>query len=321
MQRPPARPRSTPPQAESYSSLSGPWREWHEKRDAARAERDVAEDETMLSSPLDRGWEPRPEEMTQLMPNAPRRPSAAPLGHDGFPFSGAPSPPPLSPPVPYVAAPTQGWPGSAVQPLPMPPPYFGSAFGPAPEAGPGSVPSVQAHPSPGYSMQPMQPMQPMPTMPPPAYSSAPPPPQAFGMPGLPHGMPGAKGSLPQPSGLPSAIAFALALVAVLVALLFDVIFLRVHIPGLGGYAWYLTTALSFAGAGFGGAKWTRASQTTAYTAVALSGVLYGVAGVGLGLVLEDLAMGSALFLGIQGLAIAIVSGGAGVRKGMAAKGD
>ena len=54
-------------------------------------------------------------------------------------------------------------------------------------------------------------------------------------------------------------------------------------------------------------------------AVVFAGVLYGIADVGLGLVMEDLAMGSALFLGIQGLVIAFVCGGAGVRKGLAAK--
>jgi hypothetical protein len=40
---------------------------------------------------------------------------------------------------------------------------------------------------------------------------------------------------------------------------------------------------------------------------------------GLGFVMEDVALGSALLLGIQGLVIAVVCGGAGVRKGLAAK--
>lgn len=127
--------------------------------------------------------------------------------------------------------------------------------------------------------------------------------------------------MPQPSGLSPAFAFALGAVAVVVALVFDVVFLNVHIPGIGGYAWYLTTALSFAGAGFGGAKWTRASQKTAMAAVVFAGVLYGAADIGLGLVLENLDMGAAMFLGIQGLVIAFVCGGAGVRKGLAAKED
>lgn len=290
MQRPPAGPRSNPP--ENYSSFSGPWREWHEKHAAraAQEERDLAEDETVLSSPLGREPELRPEEMTQLMPNAPPRPLGAPT-----------SAPPLSPPVPYVAAPTQGWPSASVQPLPMPSPMH--AFTPpGPMPGSGSTPAAHPYLPAGYHAQ-----QPMPTIPPQGYSSSPPAP-AFG-------------SVAQPSGLPSGVAFALGIVAVLVALLFDVIFLKVHIPGVGGYAWYLTTALSFAGAGYGGAKWTRASQATAYTAVAMAGVLYGLADVGLGLVLEGLPMGGALFLGIQGVVIAVVSGGAGVRKGMAEADD
>ena len=125
------------------------------------------------------------------------------------------------------------------------------------------------------------------------------------------------GALPAVSGLPSAVAFGLGIAAVVVALVFDVIFLKVHIPGVGGYAWYLTTALSFAGAGYFGIKWTRASQATAMTSVAVAGVLYGIADIGLGLVLEDLAMGSAMFLGIQGLVIACICGGGGVRKALA----
>ena len=124
-------------------------------------------------------------------------------------------------------------------------------------------------------------------------------------------------ALPQMSGLPSAVAFGMGIAAVVVALVFDVIFLHVHIPGVGAYAWYLTTALSFAGAGYFGIKWTRATQATAMAAVVMAGVLYGIADIGLGLVLEDLAMGGAMFLGIQGLVIACICGGGGVRKALA----
>jgi hypothetical protein len=147
---------------------------------------------------------------------------------------------------------------------------------------------------------------------------------SFGMPGMGAfgglagaGLGRAGAALPQVSGLPSPVAFGMGIVAVVVALVFDVVFLKVHIPGVGGYAWYLTTALSFAGAGYFGIKWTRASQTTAMAAVAVAGVLYGVADIGLGLVLEELAMGSAMFLGIQGLVIACICGGGGVRKALA----
>jgi len=136
--------------------------------------------------------------------------------------------------------------------------------------------------------------------------------------GLPRGF-GA--SVPQPSGLPAPVAFGLGIVAVLVALVFDVIFLKVHVPGIGAYAWYLTTALSFAGAGYGSAKWTKATRTVAMTAVGIAGVLYGIADLGLGLVVEDLSMGGAIMLGAQGVAIAFVTGFGGVYRGLRAKDD
>jgi hypothetical protein len=132
-------------------------------------------------------------------------------------------------------------------------------------------------------------------------------------------MPGAIGNVAQPSGLPAPLAFGLGLAAVVVALVFDVIFLKVHIPGVGGYAWYLTTALSFGGAGFGAAKWTKASKTLAGASVVVAAVLYGVADLGLGVVLEDLSMGSAIFLAVQGFAIALFTGFGGVYRGSSAK--
>lgn len=141
--------------------------------------------------------------------------------------------------------------------------------------------------------------------------------------GLPMGMGGALGAMgnlgagvPKLSGLPAAATFGFGIVAVLVALVFDVIFLKVSIPGVGGYAWYLTTALSFAASGYFGIKWTKATQGTAMIAVVVAGILYGIADLGLGIVLEDLPMGGALFLGIQGVAIACICGGGGVRKAL-----
>ena len=191
---------------------------------------------------------------------------------------------------------------------PGPRPHAGQQYGQPPQQPPYGQPPPQAYGAP-----------------PPYAGQAPlPPPQAPSYGGLP-GMGGMAGmglgrataALPQVSGLPSAVAFGLGIVAVVVALVFDVIFLKVHIPGVGGYAWYLTTALSFAGAGYLGIKWTRATQATAMTAVAVAGVLYGVADIGLGLVLENLPMGGAMFLGIQGVVIACICGGGGVRKALA----
>lgn len=129
-------------------------------------------------------------------------------------------------------------------------------------------------------------------------------------------LPGGLGKASEIRGLPAPIAFGLGLAAVLVALVFDVIFLKVHIPGVGGYAWYLTTALSFAGAGWASIKWTRASKTVAMTALGIAAAVYGVADLGLGLVLEDLPMAGAIMLGAQGVGIGVFCGFGGVFKAM-----
>jgi len=226
-------------------------------------------------------------------------------------------------PAPSYGAPSSPYPQQQAQQAPQ---GYGQpaqqAYG-QPPAQQGYVPPAQQ----GY-VPPPQPNYGAPA------SYAPPPQQpspshgpGFGIPGM-GGMGGMGGlagtglgkmgaALPQLSGMPSVFAFGFGLIAVVVALVFDVVFLKIHIPGVGGYAWYLTTALSFAGAGYLGIKWTRATQTTAMMAVALAGVVYGVADLALGLVLEDLPMGSALFLGIQGLVIAAICGGGGVRKALA----
>lgn len=241
---------------------------------------------------------PYPHPHPHPYPNAPHAPisSAPPAMHHAM------QPPPTLPPP---------------SPMPMSPygqPAYGAAPSYPPPAHQPGAPFGYAQPTPAQATRP--------SSNPPAYSPAP----SFHLGGPLGGTVGgaamgALSKMPQPAGLPSAVAFGLGIVAVLVALIFDVVFLKVHIPGVGGYAWYLTTALSFAAAGFGGAKWTRASQGTAYTAVAFAGIIYGLADIGLGLVLEDLAMSGALFLGIQGLVIAVVCGGGGVRKGVAAKED
>ena len=250
-----------------------------------------------------------------------------PPGDPRFP----PSPRPHAGPQGYGAPNPQPSPASYGQPpygQPPPQPSYGQPSQPPPQQSYGQ-PHQQPQPQ-SYGQPPQQP-QPYGQPPAAAYGAAPshvPPsqPQAPSYGGLPGmGMMGgiagaglgrASAALPKVSGLPAVVAFGLGIVAVVVALVFDVVFLKVHIPGVGAYAWYLTTALSFAGAGYFGIKWTRASQSTAMTAVAVAGVLYGIADLGLGLVLEDLAMGSAMFLGIQGLVIACVCGGGGVRKAL-----
>jgi hypothetical protein len=243
--------------------------------------------------------------------------------------------PPGDPRFPPGPRPQQGGAPNAQPQYGQQPPY-----GQQPQYG---QPQQHTQPAQQYGQPPPahygQPAQPQYGQPPPAQHGQPPhpygqppssyaPPQAhapsYGLPGMGGlgGMAGmglgrASAALPQVSGMPSVFAFGLGIVAVVVALVFDVIFLKVHIPGVGGYAWYLTTALSFAGAGYFGIKWTRASQSTAMTAAVMAGVLYGLADMGLVLVLEDLPMGSAMFLGVQGLVIACICGGGGIRKALA----
>jgi len=145
---------------------------------------------------------------------------------------------------------------------------------------------------------------------------------SVGLPGVPNipGMDAAFGKIKGPSGMPSALAFGFGIAAAVIALVFDVIFLNVDVPGIGGYAWYLSTALTFAAAGFAGAKFTKATRTTALTAIGVAGAIYGIADLGMGIVLEHMPMGDALFLGIQGVVIAIFTGSGGVYKGLRARG-
>jgi hypothetical protein len=139
--------------------------------------------------------------------------------------------------------------------------------------------------------------------------------------GMPAGLNAGLGNLAGkgPKGLPAPISFGLTLAAVAIALIFDVVFLKIHIPGVGGYAWYLTTALSFAGAGWASIMWTKASKSLATTAMVVAGIVYGIADLGLGLVLEDLSMAGAIILGAQGVAIACVCGVGGIYKALRAK--
>ena len=244
------------------------------------------------------------------------------------PYAGQPQPQPYSQPPqqpPYGQQP-QSYGQPQQPPYGQQPPQ--AAYGQQPPQAYGQPQPPQAYgqpPAPQAYAPPPQPSYGAPAAyQPQAQQAAPSHAPSFGLPGM-GGMGGLAGAglgkmgaaLPQLSGLPSVFAFGFGLGAVVLALVFDVIFLKVHIPGVGGYAWYLTTALSFAGAGYFGIKWTRATQATAMMSVAMAAVLYGIADLGLGVVLEDLPMGSALFLGIQGLVIAAICGGGGVRKALA----
>jgi hypothetical protein len=119
--------------------------------------------------------------------------------------------------------------------------------------------------------------------------------------------------------MPSIMAFALGLVAVGVALACDFVFLRVHVPYAGAYAWYLTTALSFFSAGWAGARWTRAGRGLALFASVFAGVVYGCGDIALGVLVESLSRSGAIHLAAQGLAIAVATGFTGALRGLRAR--
>jgi hypothetical protein len=132
------------------------------------------------------------------------------------------------------------------------------------------------------------------------------------------GMPGAQAfagqQMPARRGMPSALCFVFGLLAVVVALGFDVLFLKIDIPGAGGYVWYATTALSFAGAGYASAMWTKAARGLVSGVVIATGILYGAADIGLALVMDDVTLIEAISLAGIGVAIAIGTGLAGAYK-------
>ena len=141
------------------------------------------------------------------------------------------------------------------------------------------------------------------------------PPQGFGMPQA------FAGSVPQRRGMPSVLCFVFGLLAVVVALGFDILFLKIDIPGAGGYVWYATTALSFAGAGYASAMWTKAGRGLVSGVVIATGILYGAADIGLALVLDDVGLGEAIYLAGIGVAIAIGTGLGGAYRAWRSRDD
>ena len=143
----------------------------------------------------------------------------------------------------------------------------------------------------------------------------------FAVPGFGGAVPGlgALGGMQLPgkaAGMPAALTFVFGVVAVILALGFDVLFKHISIPGVGGYIWYLTTALSFAGAGYGGSLFTKAGRGLVTGVVIGAAILYGAADLGLGLVSEGgIDFGSAIFLGAQGVGIGIFCGLGGMYRG------
>ncbi len=117
------------------------------------------------------------------------------------------------------------------------------------------------------------------------------------------------------AGMPAALSFVMGLGAVIIALVFDVIFTKISIPGVGAYVWYATTALSFAGAGYGSALFTKAGRGLTTGVVIGSALIYGAGDLSLGLVLEEMDFSSAIFLGAQGIGIGIFCGLGGMYRG------
>ena len=116
----------------------------------------------------------------------------------------------------------------------------------------------------------------------------------------------------------SGMVPVLGIAAVVVATLFDVLFLKLPIGGsFIGKLWYFTTAISFAAFGYGSALMTRAGKGMVITTAIVVAVLYGAADIGVEAVLEGATVGSALFLAIQGVVIALVVGIGASLKGFA----
>jgi hypothetical protein len=138
----------------------------------------------------------------------------------------------------------------------------------------------------------------------------------------PQGMMNAAFAVPSARrGMPSIMCFVFGLLAVVVALGFDVLFLKVNVPVADDYVWYLTTALSFAGAGYASALWTRAGRGLVTGVVTTTAFVYGAADVGLALVLDDVGLVRAASLAAIGVVIAIGTGMAGAYRGWRARDD
>ncbi len=201
---------------------------------------------------------------------------------------------------------------TAAQPYGQPPQYA-------------QTPAPAQYGPPNPSTQPTgMPQQPQPYGQAPAPQQYGQPPQQYGQPpqqgyGQQQQAPPPQGGLGLPAGkaggMPAALAFVMGIGAVVVALVFDVIFTKISIPGVGGYIWYASTALSFAGAGYGSALFTRAGRGLITGVVIGASVIYGAGDLALGLVLESLDFSSAIFLGAQGVGIGIFCGLGGMYRG------
>ena len=109
--------------------------------------------------------------------------------------------------------------------------------------------------------------------------------QGMGQPG--YGQPAAQGlAIPGMGGMrigadaakyagkfPDAAIFGFAIAAAVVGTIFDILFNFIH---LGGWLWWLVTALSFAAAGFAAGLMTKAPKMKCFIGVGVGAVVYAI---------------------------------------------
>ena len=117
----------------------------------------------------------------------------------------------------------------------------------------------------------------------------------------------------QAGKFPAAAAFGFAIVAAVLATVIDYVFEA--IVHLGGYMWYLATAVCFGGAGFGAGLMTKAPKMGAYTAVGVGAAIYAVLTIVLYVVVFSGTVGDAIIPAVINFAIALGTGLGGATKG------
>jgi hypothetical protein len=117
----------------------------------------------------------------------------------------------------------------------------------------------------------------------------------------------------QAGKLPAVAAFGFAIVAAVLAVIIDYVFEA--IVHLGGYMWYVATAICFGGAGFGAGLMTKAPKMAAYTAMGIGAALYAVLTIVLYVVVFSGTVGDAIIPAVINFAIALGTGLGGATKG------
>ena len=117
----------------------------------------------------------------------------------------------------------------------------------------------------------------------------------------------------QAGKLPAAAAFGFAIVAAVVATMVDYVFEA--IVHLGGYMWYVATAICFGGAGFGAGLMTKAPKMGAYTAMGVGAVAYAALTVVLYTAVFSGTVGDAIIPAAINFGIGLATGLGGATKG------